>query len=150
MRSRSSTLTLLAALALPLSTYAEPPPIGDRSDFEAESRIDDPLFIAGALTFAASYGIAVGVAASSLDRDDRGLYVPVVGPWAALAAHHPCDGGCADDTRDDVLLTLDGVAQLAGVALMVTSLVRERDESARVRDARLVITSRSVGVAARF
>jgi hypothetical protein len=153
MRSRSTVLTLLATLAIPATTYAQPPALtptqSEQLERESTSPFDQPLFIAGALTFATSYGLAVGAAASSLDHDDRGLYFPVVGPWAALAANHPCDGGCAEDTRDDVLLVLDGVAQAAGVALMATSLIRER-ERARVHDAHLVITSRSVGVAARF
>jgi hypothetical protein len=152
MRSRFTSLALLATLAVPVTTYAEPPRGDpDRTDqTETKTRFDDPLFIAGAVTFAASYGVAVGVAAGSLDRDERGLYAPIVGPWIALAANNPCDGDCSNDTRDDTLLVLDGIAQAAGVGLAVTSLVMHRDDRVQLRAVHVAITSRSVGVAGRF
>jgi hypothetical protein len=146
MRSRPTILALLTTLAVPAITYAEPP--RPEPDEAQAGRYEEPLFVAGTVTFLTSYGLSFGIAASTLDRDNRGLYVPVAGPWIALAANHPCEGGCADDTRDDVLLVLDGVAQAAGVALMATSLVRS--VRAEAHDAHLVITSRSVGIAARF
>jgi hypothetical protein len=154
MRSRSTILALAATLAVPAATYAEPlaldPTTPDRVEPREPNRFDDALFITGAVTFAASYGAAVGVAAGSLDRDERALYVPLAGPWIALAANAPCDGDCKHDTRDDVLLVLDGVAQAAGVALAVTSLLGTHDDRVQVRGAHLAITSRSVGIAARF
>lgn len=136
---------LSAALGLPLVAHAELPRL--ESDRPQADPYEQPMFVAGAVTLLTSYGLSFGFTASSLDSDNKGLYVPVVGPWIALAAND-CEGGCDDDTRDDVVLVVDGVAQAAGVALMVASLIRS--DRARSRGAQLAITARSVGIAARF
>lgn len=149
MRSRSSVLALVATLAVPGITYAQPPAHSpDRSDQEETDRYAQPMFLAGAITFLTSYGLSFGFAAGSLDSDNKGLYVPVAGPWIALSASRPCDGDC--DTSDDVLLVLDGVAQAAGVAMMARSLIGDRSRRAHARGARLVVTSRTVGISTRF
>lgn len=142
MRSGPMVCALSAALAMPLAVphaaHAELPRL--ESDRPQEDPYEQPMFVAGAITFLTSYGLSFGFTAGSLDSDNKGLYAPVVGPWLALAA--------SDDTGDDVVLVADGVAQAAGVALMVASLIRS--DRARSRDVRLAITSKTVGVAARF
>ncbi len=142
MRPRITTLLFSAALAAPLVAHGEPPE-------HEEDLSSQPLFQAGAATFVASYGAALGVAASSLERDDRGLYVPIAGPWLALATHTPCDTGCSHATRNDVLLVADGVAQAASVGMIVAGVIADRRERAR-RGAHLAVTPTSVGVFGRF
>jgi hypothetical protein len=140
---------LLATLALPALTQAQPPSMVE-PERPSKGPYEQPLFVAGAATFLGTYGLSFGVAASSLDEDLRGLYIPLVGPWIALGANHPCGADCGSDTRDDVLLVLDGAVQAAAVTAMVTSLVLDHGEHGDDRDLHLAITSRSVGVAGRF
>lgn len=147
MRSRPFVLAIMAVLATALTAHAQVPP-SEQPDRTELDPFAQPLFLAGAVTFLTSYGLSFGVAATTLDRDNRGLYVPIAGPWLALSASRPCDGDC--ETADDVLLVLDGVAQAAGVAMMAKSLIGDRARRAPARGARLLVTSRTVGITARF
>jgi hypothetical protein len=155
MRSRSLALALVVMLAVPAVTYAQPsqaPRLAPEQltprDEESRSPYEQPLFIAGAFTLLTSYGLSFGVAAQSLDTDNRALYMPIVGPWLALSPSEPCDGECSDNTRD-VLLVLDGITQATGVALMAASLLGH-GKRASLRGARLAITSKTVGIRAQF
>lgn len=95
---------------------------------EVEDSYNAPIFMSGALVFAASYGASVITAASSDDNDNRGnhrLYVPVVGPWLALSDRGSCDiskSSCDHETTAKVLLVADGVFQAAGVIGMLDGL----------------------------
>ena len=149
MRSRHVSLALVAALSVPLVAHADTPPFGPAPAESSEGPETPPLYMAGAITFLTSYGLSVGYTASTLERDYRGLYVPVVGPWIALAARTPCDG-CEHAAGNHLLLALDGVAQAVGVAMIATSVIEERRARARRRDARLSITPTSIGVVGWF
>jgi len=84
-------------------------------------------FSTGALVFVGSYGVSTIVAASNDHRGDRKLYVPVAGPWLALGDRSGCDLAietCDHETTAKVMLVVDGVLQIAGLAIMVDSLVQ--------------------------
>lgn len=145
MRSRLVALLMSVVLTEPIVARGEPP------EHEHEENLStQPLFQAGAATFVVSYGASVGVAGASLERDDRGLYVPIAGPWIALVAHTPCEGACRHTTRDDALLALDGVAQAAGVAMIVAGVIADRRERAERRGPHLAVAPTYVGVFGRF
>lgn len=92
---------------------------------------DKPLFTAGALVFLGSYGASVVSAAAAGDAEqDRGtdrLYVPLAGPWLALAARGDCtatDGTCDWETSKKVLLVVDGVFQAGGLIAMMHGVLQ--------------------------
>jgi hypothetical protein len=76
----------------------------------------------GVVTFGISYGIAA-IAASQSNRDsDKRMYVPLLGPWLAMADRGDCnvaDSNCDNETTDKVLMAIDGVFQAAGVITAV-------------------------------
>jgi len=82
-----------------------------------------PKLIAGGLGLtAAAYGIGAGAAASwpEVPGSER-LYIPIAGPWLALA-----EGGCPSDNPDcdaslalrSILLVLSGLSQAGGLAVV--------------------------------
>lgn len=82
-----------------------------------------PKLIAGGLGLtAAAYGIGAGAAASwpEVPGSER-LYIPVAGPWLALA-----EGGCPSDNPDcdaslvlrSILLVISGLSQAGGMAVV--------------------------------
>lgn len=100
--------------------------------YHLSSRIHKGLVIAGAVTFGTFYLISAGVAAAYLD--DRAqiaedapesavsdaeayapLFVPLAGPFIALATVEPTATGT-------MALVLDGVAQSAGLAMLIAGL----------------------------
>jgi len=110
-----------------------PPPATYTTEPDYETHTDTwnaPLFTTGALVFAASYGAAVVVAATSeddtVDRGNDRLYVPVVGPWLALNDRPDCpveNEACDRETTKKVLLVLDGVLQAGGVVTMIAGIL---------------------------
>jgi hypothetical protein len=84
-----------------------------------------PLLGTGAIVFGAPYVASVIVGAvSTLDADDK-LFIPVVGPWLDLG-QRPCGFGSSCSTSNNVesaFLVADGIAQGAGVLMMLGSLV---------------------------
>lgn len=129
-----------AGAASPPSVVVNPPPASDPLlEPEPERDVRDTVLKAGTATFLLSYGLSIGLAAGSLDPDDKGLYVPVAGPWIALAAREPCDvgRGCERDTASKVLLATDGVIQALGAVGIVGALVAPRPSE------RLLVKNRS-------
>lgn len=110
---------------------------------------DAPVLMTGAILFLGSYGASLVVAAST-ERDDPDpgldrLYVPVLGPWLALAGGD-CpfeDPACDAGRTATLLLVADGVVQAAGVVTMVSGLVRPTARRVGVQAAR---TDRAVQV----
>jgi hypothetical protein len=94
------------------------------------------LLATGAGIFIASYGASAIVAASNDNTSDDNLFIPVAGPWIDLA-DRPCglfDCGSTEDWNQ-VLLIGSGVAQGAGVALALLSLVVPEHHEAAIAKA---------------
>lgn len=143
MPTSSPVLALLGAAALTTAARAQPPRAQAPEGAPTRDLFDDAVFTAGAATFLGSYGLSLGFAATSLERENRWLYLPLAGPWIAL--------GDNNDTGDGWLLAFDGIAQAAGVALLATAVIREhRERRVGLRYARVAVTPRSVGVVGRF
>jgi hypothetical protein len=82
------------------------------------------LGVSGAVLLGLPYGASVQAAATSEREGDRLLYVPVAGPWGALVARSVCmTPGCRGNIASDTLpLVADGLAQAAGLALIVVAV----------------------------
>jgi hypothetical protein len=132
---------------LPASVEYEPgTPIP--AGYALGSRAAPGPFVAGAVMFAAGYGVSIVTATGGALVDDdagRGLlpmFVPLVGPFISVTTADP--GGATA-----LWLTLDGLVQIAGVSLMVGSLV-VREERLEFRDpARYYAAQRSAAWALR-
>jgi hypothetical protein len=118
-------------------TYATPSPEYE----EVTDSYNAPIFMTGALVFAASYGASVIVAASSdNDRGNDRLYVPVVGPWLALNDRGSCDitnSKCDHETTAKVLLVADGIFQAAGLIGMIDGVLQPSSHRTVTRSAKL-------------
>jgi hypothetical protein len=134
----------------PPAVIINPPPEAPRTVVvtpEYETYTDSwnaAVFTSGALLFAASYGTAVAVAASSegdaIDRGNSRLYVPVVGPWLALNDRPDCpieNASCDRETTKKVLLVADGILQAGGVITMITGLLVPAEHRVLTRPARV-------------
>jgi hypothetical protein len=106
-----------------------------RSDIEARSRLRNILGALGVGALLGAYG--TGIAYSSIDHFANGkkaMWIPVAGPWLTIGTRNRTTSDlCAENAKscpfDDVgeafkvgMLLLDGVGQLAGVALITTAL----------------------------
>ncbi len=100
-----------------------------------------PKLIAGGLGLtAAAYGIGAGAAASwpEVPGSER-LYIPVAGPWLALA-----EGGCPSDNPDcdaslalrSILLVLSGLAQAGGLAVVAEGVFKTTEADSPAPTAR--------------
>ncbi|MBA3454955.1 MAG: hypothetical protein H0T42_17835 [Deltaproteobacteria bacterium] len=158
----------LCALLLPSSALAEPVPVPAadpvviinqptaqprsvlrRSVLEPqyETVYDDynaAVFTTGALIFAGSYGASVVAAAdASADNRERGfnrLYIPLAGPWLALADRGDCpvtSAACDTETTTKVLLVADGIFQAAGVLAMIDGILEPSSHRVQVRNTKL-------------
>jgi hypothetical protein len=90
-----------------------------------ETRRPHGLVIAGAITFGASYiggalslAACSGIVTTSCTPGMGWLLVPVVGPFIAV--------GFAQTTESRALLVIDGVAQAAGLAMMLGGIFTAR------------------------
>jgi len=90
---------------------------------ESPGRPDPMLGLTGAVMFAVPYGLSVYSAAASDVTSDRWMYLPVAGPFADLIARQTCQTeGCKGDPGPAALpLAIDGLAQAAGVAILITT-----------------------------
>lgn len=80
-----------------------------------------PLIAGGGLAFAAAYVASVTAAASSL-ADPR-LFIPVAGPWLALERSCIDRAQCASSPVSRGVLAGDGIAQLAGLAVLTAGVL---------------------------
>lgn len=135
---KRSSFSLIAALlgtillAIPAQALAQnqtviiPP---DDDDTGEVTRTNTAPILTGAVTFGLSYGAAVMVAATTdSDANDR-LYVPLLGPWLAMADRPDCpveDESCDSETTKKILLGVDGVFQAAGAISLVYGLLTPR------------------------
>lgn len=111
------------------------------ADKESSFRPNRPMLITGGAIFLGSYAASAIVAGTSNTQADNDyLAIPVAGPWINLA-ERPCGlGDCG--SREDVnqaLIIGSGVAQAAGIGLMVASLfVPENKERTVAKSAKVV------------
>ena len=114
-----------------------------------------PVFTAGALVFLGSYGASViSAAAAGSDEKERGidrLYIPVAGPWLALAKRGDCPsptGECDWDTTKKVLLVVDGVFQAGGMIGMIHGVLQPSSRRVVTRTSAVQVTPTVVGQSA--
>ena len=132
MRTRSSLLlgTVVAAalLAAPSARAEEPPPAPVRYP---PSSVRTKLVVGGILVAGIGYGAAfLGSEAALNWPGAQELKAPVIGPWWALALN-----GCPkDDPGCDAfqylragLLVVDGLVQLAGLAIVAEAIVMKTE-----------------------
>jgi hypothetical protein len=105
----------------------QPAPIveTDQSDVEYDA-MNAAVFASGAVLFGGSYLASVITAGSTSHPGANRLYVPVAGPWLALADWGNCNvsnPSCDSNTTDKVLLIADGIVQAAGVLTMIDGLI---------------------------
>jgi hypothetical protein len=96
-----------------------PPPPG----YVVGSEPRPGLWVTGAAIFGASYGISVlaaGTAVSEGNEEAAPLLIPVVGPWVTVRTTD-ADSGLRS------ALVIDGITQLAGVALFISGMAAQRD-----------------------
>jgi hypothetical protein len=135
---KRSSFSLIAALlgavllALPAQALAQnqtvivPPDDDDTGDV---SRTNTTPILSGALTFGLSYGAVVMVAATTDSSANDRLYVPLLGPWLAIADRPDCpvdEQSCDSETTKKLLLGVDGVLQAAGAITLVYGLMTPR------------------------
>jgi hypothetical protein len=119
--------------------------------YHLEKRHWSGLILGGLVTFGAAYVYAFGSAAANGFGNGEGwLVLPVIGPWAALAAREsPCNimvvedfnsgktivQKCIDDVQAEgvrlTLIAFDGVMQVMGAGLLVAGLVTTQTELVR-------------------
>jgi len=149
MRSSSAcSLGIVALVGLGSSLAAAQPQPAIDGNAEATS---DPshTVVLGSTLFAASYGTAVMAASTSYPTDSatksdrQALYLPVAGPMLSLETSR--------SKAMDVALVCDGVAQAAGIGILVYGLLHQRDLPTRTVEVRpMVGASAGVAVAGRF
>ena len=106
--------------------YVEGRPIP--AGYHLETRARKGLVITGAILLGVPYALSASVASSSTADSDRWLWLPVIGPFADLAARGDrCVQSydlvrCTDDSAERFFLTLDGIVQAAGTAMLVLGL----------------------------
>jgi hypothetical protein len=129
-----------------------PPP-----GYHAESRIRGGLVLGGALLLAIPYVIGAGVAAGADGDGNRrldGLYVPVVGPFIAIAQERSFAGDRNDLTGvgnafGGALMIVDGILQVGGLAMVVVGVAAQKTVVVRDRNAQALARWPAVAVGAR-
>lgn len=150
----------VGAFAPPVLPYRDGAPIPDGYRLEASSR--GGLVAGGAGTLAGAYVIGLGFAvANDFDEGTGWLALPVFGPWVAIGGgeircnRKTLNSDCVDQALSEAeritFLTVDGLIQAVGVALMVVGVVSKHRELVRSDVAKLepvpgvVVRPRSVG-----
>jgi hypothetical protein len=105
-----------AARAEPVPTIAPPAP-------EHPGRVDPMLVMSGAVFLGIPYVTSVAAAATSYIPADKFLYLPLAGPAVDLVVRNTCSTeGCKGDLGTVALpLTLDALAQAAGLTMIITA-----------------------------
>ena len=132
------TLALALSLAVPSLALAEEnrqpaeppvvivPAVPERTVVtDEETRMNTELIGSGLVIFGLSYGAAVVVAATSDNEADDRLFIPVVGPWLDLSDRGSCpvdSTSCDSETRNKVLLVIDGVFQAGGITAAIVGV----------------------------
>ena len=114
-----------------------------------------PVFTGGAVLFLGSYSASVISAAAAGDEEkERGidrLYIPVAGPWLALAKRGDCpaaNGNCSWDTTKKALLFVDGLFQAGGVIAMIHGVLQPSSRRVVMQTSAVRVTPTVVGQSA--
>ena len=102
------------------------------------------LLASGTVALSLGYGVASVLAVSSTYDEDRLLFIPIAGPWIDLGLRPP---GTSDENWARFGLVVDGVAQLAGLVLVVTGLVMKQHAP---RNVAALVTPTATGVSLSF
>jgi hypothetical protein len=102
------------------------------------------LVASGTILLSLGYGVAAVTAASTTYEKDRFLLVPIAGPWIDLGLRPP---STSDENWARFGLVVDGVAQLAGLILVVTGLVMKAHAP---RSVSAFVTPTTTGVSLSF
>jgi hypothetical protein len=116
---------ILGASAPSAPVVAEPVPAADTVRLHTESTGPDMREMSGGIvTFGISYGVALGVAATSGHQGDSHLYVPIVGPWLDFGDRGSCSqASCNREMTYRVLIVADGILQALGALSIVSAFV---------------------------
>ena len=108
--------------------------------YHADTRVRKGLVIGGAVTFGSMYLLSVLVAstANDIQKDSATLlYVPVLGPFLQM--------GKTDSSSGKTILAIDGLAQAAGVAMLIGGLVSPKTVLVRNDLAEISVVPMRVG-----
>jgi hypothetical protein len=149
---RNVLVPLAASIAAAQSSSAcaeNAHPLRRHQDRIEEVRPNRPLLLVSASVLGVAYATSVLVAATSGSEDDHGLYVPILGPWIALATSN-CSGPQSvrcqtGNSGRGVGLFLDGLAQTAGAVGLALSFVIPQTKSVRYAPTAMVVRPGSVG-----
>ena len=117
MKRALASSAVIALVAVAADVHADTTTIERR---EVTVSPGAPLVASGTIALSLGYGVAVVVAVATTYDADRLLFVPIVGPWIDLGLRPP---STAEENWARAGLVVDGVAQLAGLVLLVTGLV---------------------------
>jgi hypothetical protein len=120
----AAAISSSSAISMAQPSHYGPPP--RRDVITVEERGPNPALLSGgAALFGLPYAGSVMIAAASGSDADARLYIPVMGPFLALAARPSCgDYGCPPgETASRVLLVGDGILQTVGVLQMAGALM---------------------------
>jgi hypothetical protein len=113
-----AAIVLLPLFAWPSLSLAQEPE-------QPRVRPNRQLLTAGTIAFGLPYTASVVAAAGSERDSDNHLYLPVVGPWLALADRGGCGPSGCDDAENTArgLLIANGIVQGGGALLVLGSLL---------------------------
>lgn len=138
----------------PARVVVVPSPRQVATETETTTEVNSPVITTGVITFGLSYGAAAFAGASSDRSSDKRLYVPLLGPWLAIADRGDCpvdQAKCDSQTTDKVLMAIDGVFQAAGAITVVYGILSPRTVTHRTtasRDVHVVPLSMGQGSSA--
>ena len=102
------------------------------------------LIASGTIVLSLGYGVASVLAVSSTYDKDRLLFVPIAGPWIDLGLR---PRSTSDENWARFGLVVDGVAQLAGLVLVITGVVMKQHAPRAVA---ALVTPTTTGVSLSF
>jgi hypothetical protein len=119
---------LAFAQDVPPPPPGEPPPGQTHAETITEKGGPSGAMLwSGALTLGLTYGAGVVVAASSSLPADHNMFVPIAGPWMALANRGGCGGptgpSCDASTTYKVLIVADGIGQALGAFMIIDAFL---------------------------
>jgi hypothetical protein len=121
--ARADDATVVTVTPSP-PVVVDPAPAADTVQSHKETAPDMREIGGGIVTFGISYGISLGVAATSAHQGDSHLYVPIVGPWLDFGDRGPCSqGSCDKETAYRALIVVDGIFQALGALSIVSGFV---------------------------